>query len=258
MTNLISNDGLVTVAVAMMRPLGLTLLFPLLQSGNLGSSLIRNGVLLAVMLPMLPIIHAQEGIHQGWNWLSFIPGEIIIGLLLGFCAAIPFWAVDMAGFLIDTLRGATMGTLFNPAMATQTSILGLLFSQFLCVLFFITGGFNLLLSALYDSYHYFPPGKVLLFTSSFFDFLLTEWQMLYRLCLSFSLPAVLSMVLADLALGLLNRSAQQLNVFFLSMPIKSALALFLLLLSLPYAFHHYQLESQALYQNVNRWLASYE
>ncbi|MBP1398103.1 flagellar biosynthetic protein FliR, partial [Yersinia pestis subsp. pestis] len=45
--------------------------------------------------------------------------------------------------------------------------------------------------------------------------------------------------LADLSLGLINRSARQLNVFFLAMPIKSALALFLLLISLPYGLHHY-------------------
>ncbi len=51
----------------------------------------------------------------------------------------PFWAVDMAGFLIDTLRGATIGIVFNPAMSVQTSIFGLLFSQFLCALFIITG-----------------------------------------------------------------------------------------------------------------------
>jgi len=252
------NDGLVSVAFAMMRPLGLTLLFPLLQAGSLGSSLIRNGVLLALALPILPLIFVQPVLHHGWDWLSLIPGEIMIGLLLGFCAAIPFWAVDMAGFLIDTLRGATMGTVFNPSMSVQTSIFGLLFNQFLCALFFMNGGINLLLSALYDSYRYFPPGKALVFDQAFFDFLLTEWQMLYRLCLSFALPAVLSMVLADLALGLLNRSAQQLNVFFLSMPIKSALALFLLLLSLPYAFHHYQLENEALYRHASQWLASHE
>lgn len=252
------GDGLVTVALAMMRPLGLTLLFPLLQTGNLGTPLIRNGVLLAVTLPMIPVIYAQHLIHPGWDWINLIPGEMIIGLLLGFCATIPFWAVDMAGFLIDTLRGATMGTVFNPAMSVQTSIFGLLFSQFLCALFFMSGGFNLLLSTLYDSYHYFPVGKTVVFNRSFLDFLLAEWQVLYRLCLSFSLPAVLCMVLADLALGLLNRSAQQLNVFFLSMPIKSAVTLFLLLLSLPYAFHHYQLESEALYRHLSQWFASHE
>lgn len=252
------NDGLVTVALAMMRPLGLTLLFPLLQIGSLGTALIRNGVLLAIVLPVLPVFYAQPVIHQGWQWLSLIPGELVIGLMLGFCAAIPFWAVDMAGFLIDTLRGATMGTVFNPALSVQTSIFGLLFSQFLCALFFISGGFNELLTALYGSYDYLPPGKAIIFNQPFLHFLLSEWQVLFRLCLSFSLPAVLCMVLADLALGLLNRSAQQLNVFFLSMPIKSALALLLLLVSLPYAFHHYQLESEALYRHVSRWFASHE
>ena len=256
MTGLISS-GLVDVALAMMRPLGLTLLFPLLQSNSLGSPLVRNGVLLAIALPVLPMIHTQLVGIQGWHWLGMIPGEMLIGLLLGLCAAIPFWAVDMAGFLIDTLRGATMATVFNPAMSVQTSIFGLLFSQFLSVLFFLSGGFNLLLSVLYDSYRYLPPGKMLVFNASFVDFLLAEWQTLYRLCLSFSLPAVLCMVLADLSLGLLNRSAQQLNVFFLSMPIKSILALLLLLLSLPYALHHYQQESEALYRHVGRWIASH-
>ncbi len=51
------------------------------------------------------------------------------------------------------------------------------------------------------------------------------------------------MVLADLALGLLNRSAQQLNVFFFSMPLKSILVLLTLLISFPYALHHYLVES---------------
>lgn len=72
------NDGLVTIALAMMRPLGLTLLFPLLQIGSLGSSLIRNAILLAITFPMLPIIYAQPIVHQGWGWISFIPGEMIL------------------------------------------------------------------------------------------------------------------------------------------------------------------------------------
>ncbi|HBH7053568.1 TPA: EscT/YscT/HrcT family type III secretion system export apparatus protein [Morganella morganii] len=252
------SDGLVTLTLMLMRPLGLTLLFPLLQTGNLGSALVRNGVLLALMLPVLPVFYTQPVTYRGWDWLSEIPGELIIGLMLGFFAAIPFWAVDMAGFLIDTLRGATMATVFNPALSVQTSIFGLLFSQFLCVLFFITGGFSQLLTALYDSYHYLPPGRTLRFNGPFLHFLLAQWSVLYQLCLNFSLPAVFCMVLADLALGLLNRSAQQLNVFFLSMPVKSVLALLLLLLSLSYAFRHYALESESLYRHVSQWLAGHE
>lgn len=254
--NLVINEEIAHLAFLMMRPLGMTLLFPLLQAGNLGSPLVRNAVLMAIALPMMPVVQVPEG--EGWTWLHYIPGELLIGLVLGFCGAIPFWAVDMAGFIIDSLRGATMSAVFNPAMSVQSSLFGLLFSQFLCALFFISGGINLHLSVLYDSYHYLPPGKTLAFNQPLLDFVRAEWQTLYRLCLSFSLPAVLVMVLADLALGLLNRSAQQLNVFFLAMPIKSMLVLLLLLLSLPYALHHYLVESENLYRHVGEWFAQHE
>ena len=254
--NLVINEEIAHLAFLMMRPLGMTLLFPLLQAGNLGSPLVRNAVLMAIALPMMPVVQVPEG--EGWTWLHYIPGELLIGLVLGFCGAIPFWAVDMAGFIIDSLRGATMSAVFNPAMSVQSSLFGLLFSQCLCALLFISGGINLHLSVLYDSYHYLPPGKTLAFNQPLLDFVRAEWQTLYRLCLSFSLPAVLVMVLADLALGLLNRSAQQLNVFFLAMPIKSMLVLLLLLLSLPYALHHYLVESENLYRHVGEWFAQHE
>lgn len=253
--NNIPIEGMANLALLVMRPLGMTLLFPLLQVGNLGSSLVRNAVLLALALPLFPVIHLPQQEVDMWAWVELILGEMFIGLILGFCGALPFWAVDMAGFIIDTLRGSTMSAVFNPAMSVQSSLFGLLFSQFLCALFFLSGGMNLQLSVLYDSYHYLPPGHWLVFNPALLDFIKMQWQMLYRLCLSFSLPAVLVMVLADLSLGLLNRSAQQLNVFFLAMPIKSALVLFLLLLSLPYALHHYLLESEALYRHVGSWLS---
>lgn len=52
--------------------------------------------------------------------------------LIGFCAAVPFWAVDMAGFLLDTLRGATMGTIFNSTMEAETSLLACFSASFVC------------------------------------------------------------------------------------------------------------------------------
>ncbi|ECL0731048.1 EscT/YscT/HrcT family type III secretion system export apparatus protein, partial [Salmonella enterica] len=137
------NEWLIVLAVAFIRPLGLSLLLPLLKTGSLGTALLRNGVLISLTFPVLPIIYQQHiFIHVGkdYSWLGLITGEVIIGFLIGFCAAVPFWAVDMAGFLLDTLRGATMGTIFNSTMEAETSLFGLLFSQFLCVIFFISGG----------------------------------------------------------------------------------------------------------------------
>lgn len=250
------NEWLFCIALAFMRPLGMALFFPLLKSSNLGSAFLRNGVLLSLLLPVLPVIHEQLRVYQHGAWLSVVVSEIMIGIIIGFFAAIPFWAIDMAGFLIDSLRGATMGTVYNPTMEIQTTIFGLIFTQFLCVLFLASGSFNLLLNVLYHSYYYYPPGKSLAFDRLLLDFLVEQWRTLYQLCIVFSLPAVICMLLADLALGLLNRSAQQLNVFFLSMPVKSALALFLLFLTLPAIFHFYLIKSNALFMKLDHFLGA--
>lgn len=255
------NSWLITLAIALFRLVGVSLMFPPLAGSGLWTPFLRGGVLVALTLPVLPVLHSQgyaAHLTSLQGWLSITPGEVIVGLLLGFCTAIPFWAVDMAGFLIDTLRGSTMASAFNPSIGGQTSVFGLLFSQFLCAVFFISGGMDQILTVLYDSYRFLPPGHVLLFNQQFLRFILSEWHMLSRLCLSFSLPTVIIMVLVDLALGLLNRSAQQLNVFFLSMPIKSALALLVLLMSLPHAFHHYLAVTDRLYIHLNNWFASHE
>ena len=49
-----------------------------------------------------------------------------------------------------------------------------------------------------------------------------------------SAPVIIVMFLATLGLGLVNRTAPQLNVFFLSMPVKSALGVAMLIVYLPF------------------------
>jgi type III secretion protein T len=63
-------------------------------------------------------------------------------------------------------------------------------------------------------------------------FLLGQFSRLMIMTMVFSAPIILICLLSDVSLGIVNRFAPQLNVFFLSMPIKSALGLFMILLYL--------------------------
>ena len=49
-----------------------------------------------------------------------------------------------------------------------------------------------------------------------------------------SAPVIILMFLATIGLGFVNRTAPQLNVFFLSMPVKSALGIAMLVVYLPF------------------------
>lgn len=225
------------VGVAMMRPLGVMLLLPVFSSAMLGGALVRNALALLAALPVVPLLAATvipDPLLASGAYMLLLGSELLAGVLLGFSAAIAFWAVDVAGFLLDTLRGASMAGVLNPLAGGQSSALGAFFSQIVAGLFFVLGGFHALLAALYQSYLALPPGASWHWQKNFVPFLSTEWHTLYTLAIGFAMPALVMIVLVDLALGLINRSVPQLNVFSLSMPIKSAITLLMLLISLQF------------------------
>jgi type III secretion protein T len=241
-----------------LRPLGAVLMVPLFNRATLGGVLIRNALILLIALPLLPLHDAWPALgtaRESWPaLLSTALTEIVIGIVIGFSAAIPFWALDMAGSFIDTMRGATMANVLNPLLGQQSSLLGILLSQIFSVLFLTTGGLNELIAAIYESYRTLPPGAALTREASWLPFLLRDWQLMYELCLRFSMPALVGMLLVDMALGLVNRSAQQLNVFFLSMPLKSAFAILLLIMSMAFAFQPFIEHSATFVRHVQALL----
>lgn len=107
------------------------------------------------------------------------------------------------------------------------------------VFFLVGGGFTLMLTMLYDSFRLWDlwdwtptlrPESVPLMLDQLGRFL--------RLTLLFAAPAIVAMFLAEVGLALVSRFAPQLQVFFLAMPIKSALALLVLVLYMSTLFEY--------------------
>jgi type III secretion protein T len=225
------------LAVAMLRPLGVVIMMPMLSSNALGGSLCRNALIVVMALPIVPIQLAQAGelaAFSGADLGMLALKEILIGLLIGFCVALPFWAIEMAGTVIDTVRGSSMDSVLNPLLGEQSSVFGILFSQIIVVIFFVSGGFNTMLLSLYVSYESIPTLGDLKLSEDFARFIGQQFQAMFELSVSFALPSIVVMFLVDTALGLVNRSAPQLNVFFVAMPIKSVMAVLVLALSMGY------------------------
>lgn len=155
--------------------------------------------------------------------------EALIGFTLGFLLAIPFWIFETVGFIIDNQRGASMGATLNPLTGHDSSPLGQLFSLAFIVYFLTAGGISVLLGVLYDSYRLWHPLQFWPSLSpEFGDVLMGQLNRLIMLGLLLSAPVLVAMFLTELGLALVSRFTPQLQVFFLAMPIKSALALLIL------------------------------
>ena len=197
----------------------------------------RRAATLGFALLVVPFIYTNmpPGEPSGWMFALLAAREALIGFLIGFFSAIPFWVAENVGNFIDNQRGATMGEVYSPINGAQVSTTGIFFTQLVSTLFFVGGAVFLFLGALYKSYAVWPVFATgLSFASDTPIQVLGALDGMLKTTVVISAPVIIIMFLATLGLGLVNRTAPQLNVFFLSMPVKSALGVAMLIVYLPF------------------------
>lgn len=205
-------------------------IMPILGKQMLGGAMIRNGVVCSLALFAYPsVADSLPSNLAAIDIMLLIVKEVVLGLVIGFIATIPFWAVESCGFIIDNQRGAAMASVLNPTLGSQTSPTGLLLTQTLITLFFVGGAFLSLLAALYQSYLTWPVLSLFpLSIENWVDFFYSQFARMLELGLLLAAPLLIAMFVAEFGLALISRFAPSLNVFILAMPIKSAIASFLL------------------------------
>lgn len=243
------NQALFIYSLTLPRMMACFIFLPILSKQVLGGAMIRNGVLCSLALFVFPMVD-QHTLSTKTDplWVITILGkEVLLGLLIGFIAAVPFWAVAASGFLIDNQRGAAMANMFNPILGSQSTPTAVLLTQTVITLFFSGGGFIAFMSALFKSYHSWPLIDFFpTFTEAWVGFFYQQFQQMLWFGVLMAAPLVLAMFLAEFGLALISRFAPQLNVFILAMPIKSAVASVLLIVYLALMMSQYQ----ALFPNT--------
>ncbi len=230
---------ILAAVLAMARIGGAFALFPALTESMI-PGVARRVATLSLAVLVIPSVKAgmPPGEPTWWMFAILAAREALIGFLIGFFASIPFWVAENVGNFIDNQRGATMGEVYSPLNGSQVSTTGIFFTQLVSTIFFVSGAIFLFLGALYNSYMIWPvfPADAVFpaFVSDAPVRILTALDGMLRTTVVISAPVIIVMFLATLGLGLVNRTAPQLNVFFLSMPVKSALGVAMLIVYLPF------------------------
>lgn len=230
------------LALAYTQPRILAMFLPIpLFNRQLLPGMLRFAIAAALGALAAPALMPQVTVTDvsALQLLLLVAKEALVGFVLGFLIAIPFWAFEAVGFLVDNQRGASIAASLNPLTGNDTSPLGILFNQAFIVFFFVAGGFLLMLELLYDSFGLWP---VLSWAPTLragsIDFFLDQFMGLVRIALLLASPAIVAMFLAEMGLALVSRFVPQLQVFFMAMPIKSGLAMLVLMLYMATLFEY--------------------
>jgi len=223
-------------ALALCRWLPVVAITPFL-GGRTVPAPIKIGLSMLFAVWMLPWMsaHAPSPLAGSeFEWWAIYLREISVGVILGIAAGLLFWAAEMGGLFLDSVRGTTIANMFIPQTQLQSSILGGFYFQLFIVLYVVAGGHRLFLSAVIDSYTSIPPfdNRLVLFdnATSFIE----RTSEAFVIAIKLIGPALVVVILLDLTLAVAARMAPQLNVFFLSLSLKSVLAALVVGLSLFY------------------------
>lgn len=224
-------DQLLLLGMATSRIAATFLLLPMFSSETV-PTLVRNSIFVSLGVVSLALQPPLDPSMLGpGQWATIILKEVFVGVVIGFFFGSVLWALEAAGAIIDTKVGATLAQVVDPLSGHQTSLNGAFLGRLASVVFVASGGLSLLLRVLMESYAIWPiaaPMPVLDMRSLvLFE---GEFGRLMVLATLFAAPVLTVLFLIDAGLGLMNRFAQQLNVFTLSLSIKSFAATFVLLL----------------------------
>lgn len=161
-------------------------------------------------------------------------GELLIGTVFGLAFLFPNAALHTAGWVVDMQAGLGAATLFNPGSGGEAeSLLGRAVMLAAMVLFFTLGLHVLLFKGIASSMHWLPLGQAGLQvdTEGFLRMLGTS----FMAGLMVAAPVIIGLFCIDLGIGYASRSMPQANIYFLALPLKVAVAMGLMAMTLAYA-----------------------
>lgn len=146
--------------------------------------------------------------------------EAITGLLIGFSADICSSIVTFAGQVIDMEIGLSMANMFDPTTNSSISITGGMYHYFVLMLLMISGMHHYIIRAIADSYQLIPLNGAVFNLEYLYhgalQFLGDYFIIGFRICL----PIFMCSLLLNIVLGILAKSAPQLNMFAVGLQLK--------------------------------------
>lgn len=197
---------------------------------------VRVKIGLALMLTVIiaPTLDAPPNVEAA-SAMGFVVllQQLLAGFAIGFTMRLIFTAVEMCGELSGMQMGLGFASFYDPLNASFTPVVAQFLGIIAVLAFLGMDGHLYMLEALADSFHTFPistsvPHAVALHT-------LVEWGgSIFAHALQLSMPVIGALLITNLALAILTRSAPQLNIFQIGFPITLAVGFATLLLTIPY------------------------
>ena len=195
---------------------------------------VKIGLALLLTVIIAPTLDAQPNVEiASALGLLVLMQQILAGLAIGFTMVLIFSAVEMCGELAGMQMGLGFASFYDPLNASYTPVVAQFLGVIVTLAFLGMNGHLYMLEALADSFHTFPISSAIPHAEALHT--LAAWGgSIFAHALQLSMPVIGALLITNLALAILTRSAPQLNIFQIGFPITLAVGFATLLLTISY------------------------
>jgi flagellar biosynthetic protein FliR len=223
-------DGVLALLWALLRTGGMVMMAPLLGAIYIPN---RIRILLAMVLAfaLLPAAGPAPDLEPvSPAGVIAIARELAIGLTIGFVLKLATEAALLAGQLVSTGMGLSFATVVDPQNGGMP-LLGRFYVIIASLLLLATNAHLSLIALLAQSYAVAPVGAATLAAPE--ARLVVDFAgLMFAGALQLSLPAVVAILMVNVAFGVISRAAPTLNLFAVGFPITILLGLVILVVTL--------------------------
>jgi flagellar biosynthetic protein FliR len=227
MTFNINAAWLIAVLLCSLRLSALLLVTPILQALGLP---VRVRILLILALALALVSGMQLRLAapptEVGGLIAAGVRELMIGALMAYGIFVAFAAFNFAGNALDLQIGYNIANVFDPVTRSQSPLLSSLLGMLAVALFFTMDAHHALLRGFAWSLERIPLGSAAPMPDP--ALLLRQFGLVFSLGLTLAAPVLFCLFLVELALAVLSRNLQQMNIFVLSAPVKIAVGLAML------------------------------
>lgn len=244
---MIDWERLTLFLFVLMRMSGFVLFSPILGRRGI-PGIVRAGMIMVLTFAVTSF--TPKGIAMPSNLLQFgvmLFLELSLGYLLGFVMQLFLYIPLLAGDVIDTQMGFTMGKIYDAGTQTSMSVTSTLLNLFMFLLFFVANGHYTLMRILITSGELVPFGTATLgpaISSAIAELFISCTILGIKLCL----PILAAELMGQLGMGILMKAIPQINVFAINMELKVIIGLVMLMLLItPFSQFLLSAENQMLF-----------
>lgn len=201
---------------------------------------VRIALALLVTLLIVPTLDPAPDINPLTSSGLFVTlQQMLIGFAMGLMILLVFNTVTLAGENIAITMGLGFALLNDPQNGVSVPTVSQFYVVFTTLMFLALDGHFAVLNLVASSFIAFPVGSTL--SSDSMWHLLNWAAVLFKGALAIALPALAAMLAVNMVMGVITRSAPQMNLFSIGFPITMTVGFFAILFTLPTVKHEFEL-----------------